>query len=957
MDLRRPRAECMVQKVVLRWDRFHAKAYKLQVSTDAGPSARTGFVENWTDVHQTDNGQGDVEEIVLPKPVKTRYVRLFCTKQGTDNGFAPRFDYFTLREFEVYGTGGPAPVGERPALSPAEDGTWNLSGGWKLYSESFVADDAAKVSTCGYDNSRWLPAVVPGTVLTSYLAAGAIPDMFYGDQQFQVSDWFCRSDWWYRTEMELPQDFRGKRVWLNFDGINHKADIFVNGHVAGKMSGAFLRGRFDVTDKVVAGRKNCVAVLIHPMPIVLEPTVKRLDQIFWADCFTPNAPTFVESAEWDWLPTIRDRNIGIWNRVFLRTSGDVTINDPFVITDLPLLPERSRADLTVKVELRNNSDRRQSGVLRGKIGEIEFAQPATLGPRETQAMSINKSTQPVLSIQNPKLWWPNGYGPQNLYDFSLRFEPEEGGVSDVKTAKIGIRKFTYQKVRPFTVFCNGQRILLRGADWGMDEGMLRCDRQGFEARLRMEKDMNFNILRNCLGNVSKEDFFDLCDRYGLMVWEEFGINHETTPVNIDTFMANARDRLLARRNHACVLLWCTANEGGPTEPIASAMPKLVAELDGTRFYQRHSTMAPTDGDGTYDTRRPTFYFENTRGFHPECGSHTVPAVESMRRMMPHEKLWPISQTWATHNWLNAGNSPASKPTEEAIARYGVPTGIEDFCRKAQMVNMETFKAIYEACNDKMWNDCTGVMIWMSNPCWPSLAWNTYDYYFEPTAAYFACKNACQPIHVQWNCATGEVKVVNATLRDLHGLTAEASVWNLDGSERFRQSAQADCPANSVQRAFNLSEDGKGQAGNGPADLRFIKLMLKDRSGQTLSDNFYWQSRPEGAYGGLAAMSKVRVSGGVENSQKDGVCRIVVDLRNQDKGVALMARLKVVDENSGLLVAPIMYSDNYFSLTPGETKRVTIEFNAKNVAGSQALLLVEGWNVAPSELARLRIEHP
>ena len=251
-------------------------------------------------------------------------------------------------------------------------------------------------------------------------------------------------------------------------------------------------------------------------------------------------------------------------------------------------------------------------------------------------------------------------------------------MSDVKTAKIGIRKFTYQKVRPFTVFCNGQKILLRGADWGMDEGMLRCDRQGFETRLRMEKEMNFNILRNCLGNVSKEDFFDLCDRYGLMVWEEFGINHETTPVNIDTFMANARDRLLARRNHACVLLWCTANEGGPTEPIASAMPKLVAELDGTRFYQRHSTMAPTDGDGTYDTRRPTFYFQTTRGFHPECGSHTVPAVESMRRMMPREKLWPINETWATHDWINAGGSLASKPTEEAIASVRRPDGHRGF---------------------------------------------------------------------------------------------------------------------------------------------------------------------------------------------------------------------------------------------------------------------------------------
>ena len=185
------------------------------------------------------------------------------------------------------------------------------------------------------------------------------------------------------------------------------------------------------------------------------------------------------------------------------------------------------------------------------------------------------------------------------------------------------------------------------------------------------------------------------------MWEEFGINHETTPNNIATFMANAEDRLLARRNHACVFLWCTANEGGPTEPITSAMPKLVERLDGTRFYLQHSIMPPTDGDGTYETHEPLFYFKKARGFHPEGGSHTVPAVESLRRMMPHEKLWPVNPTWATHDWIQRHNGFASRPTEEAIAAYGAPVGIEDFCRKAQMVNMETFKAIFESCNDKM----------------------------------------------------------------------------------------------------------------------------------------------------------------------------------------------------------------------------------------------------------------
>ena len=274
-----------------------------------------------------------------------------------------------------------------------------------------------------------------------------------------------------------------------------------------------------------------------------------------------------------------------------------------------------------------------------------------------------------------------------------------------------------------------------------------------------------------------------------------------------------------------------------------------------------------------------------------------------------------------------------------------------------MVNMETFKAIYESCNDKMWNDCTGIMIWMSNPVWPSLAWNTYDYYLEPTAAYFACKKACEPIHVQWNCVTGAVRVINATLGDLHGLTVEASVWNIDGGERAKKSANVDCPANSEKLAFELAKDATRQAGKDKPDVRFIKLVLKDRSGRVLSDNFYWQSEPDGQYESLAAMSKVGLEGKVANTQEGRLCKIAVDVHNPSKAIALMTRLKLVDEKTGLLVAPIMYSDNYFSLTPGETKPVTIEFNAKNVAGDNVLLMVEGWNATPSELAKVPIAHP
>ena len=963
---------CTVGRVVLRWGENFAKAYKIQVSTERGASPATGLVETWTDVYETHNGKGAAEKIPLAS-VKARHVRLLCNERAIAGGYS-------LCGFEVYGTGGPTvPLTYVPL--PGEEGTLELTGGWKLVNQSFVSDEAAKISTCGYDDSKWLVATVPGTVLTTHLNLGAIPDPFYSDHQFQVSDWFAHCQWWYRNEVAVPASYKGKRVWLSLDGINHKADIYVNGSLAGKMAGAFIRGRFDITEKVAVGKKNCVAVLIYPVPKPDKVLVRTLKDYVGPREFPRNEPTFFESAGWDWLPTIRDRNIGIWNDVTLSTSGDVTIIDPFVITDLPLLPDLSRADLTLKVEMKNHSDQQRRGVLRGQLGDIRFTHPVTLEAGESKTLSLDKSACPELSLRGPKLWWPNGYGEQNLYDFSLRVELDGSGVSDVKNAKIGIRKYTYNQEsltawdvktlkvvhggafvlnkNPLTISCNGQRIMVKGANWGMDEGMLRCDRDGYETRLRMEKDMNFTMIRSCLGNLGKEEFFETCDRYGLMIWEEFGMHDSLMPDDIGMWMANARDRLMTRRNHACVALWCTVNEGFSDEPIRSEMPKLVEALDGTRLFLQGSTQyPPTDGDGPYVTHPPLFYFnELAHGWRTELGSPTVLPVESMRRMMPHNQLWPIGQMWATHDWwIGDGTRRAyCMHNEKAVTAYGAPTGIEDFCRKGQMVNMEVFKAIYEAWNDKLWDNCTGVMIWASNPTWPSLTWNTYDYYLEPTGAYFAIKKACEPIHVQWSIASNDVKVVNCTLKDLNGLSAEAHVYNLDGSVFLKKSIHLDVANNCVRRCFNLFEIDDVQSAS-LSDVHFIKLELKDRDEHLLSDNFYWRGKSLWKYQDLSSMEKVGVTGTVNSTQDGDACRITANVRNENKGVALMTRLKLVDVGSGLLVAPVMYSDNYFSLPPGGSKIITIHFRAKGVSGRETALAVEGWNVTPAELARVRIVH-
>lgn len=957
-------AECNVNSAVLRWGQNHALAYTVQVSTDRGPSPETGLVENWKNVHTTQNGTGGVEQIALPE-TSARYVRLLLNGKGKPGGYE-------LKSFEVVGTGGAEPV-SAPLPPPEADGTLRLCGGWRLVNQDTIPDKAASVSTCGYDDSKWLAATVPGTVLTSYLNVGAIPDPYYGDWDYQISEFFAYTNWWYRNELELPASYEGKRLWLNFEGINYRAIVYVNGKSAGTIDGAFARGKFDITSLAAPGKKNCIAVLIKPVPKPDKMFAKPIEGYVYPMEYPKNEPTILEADSWDWLPTIHDRDTGLINHITLTTSGDVTVRNPLAGIHFPEKGNLKRADVTLRVQAENHAASPVRGDLKVKLGDVKFTYPLTLDAKEKREIRLDKSNFAQLSLVGPKLWWPNGHGEQNLYDLTIEFTVN-GKTSDLTKSRVGIREFTYNQdqaaiwdfrkianhggqmetpnPQPLEVSCNGKRIFLRGSDWGMDEGMLRCDCQGFEDRVRFEKDMNYNLIRNCLGNVDKEEFFDVCDEMGIMVWEEFGIHYNLMPDDPAMWLQSAYDRFLRRRNHACIMVWVTANEGIPEDPILTEMPKYAAELDGTRLHFHCSTQTPpSDGDGPYDSRHPSFYFKVlAHGFRTEMGAPTIPAVESMRRMMPWNKLWPIGQLWSDHDWwLNHGwgdTEGLCDPTQRALNIFGAPTGIDDCCRKAQLLNMEAFKAIYEAWNHKMWDDCTGVMIWMSNPAWPSLTWNTYDYYMDTTAAYYAIKSACEPVHIQWSIADNVVKAVNCTSTELKGLSTEATIYNLDGSVFQTRTATADCLPNFTKAMLTLFDKGEDKQEK-LSNVHFIGLELKDNTGKLLSRNFYWRSKEDWKYEDLSKMARVKVSG-MPSDLKEG--KLTVDLKNEGSGLALMLRLKAVELATGLIAAPVLYSDNYLSLAPGQSRQIEVDLKHVHKHGAVTLLL-EGWNVEPQEVVK------
>jgi hypothetical protein len=435
-----------INRIIIYWGENYGEEYKLLVSTDK-------FA--WQEIFHQKKGKGKKERITFPT-VKGRYVKFQGIKGKPNSGFM-------IAEMEIYGESS-----EESTVKPMTidhsfiDGTLYLDKRWKLQQASSLKSDGKIHSTSGYNDERWFPAVVPGTVLTTYIENQAVPDLYYGNQQFFISELFSRSVFWYRTEFNLPGTFKDKTVWLNFDGINYKAEIFVNGEKTGEIKGAFIRGCFDITPFVRFDKINAIAVLIHPVEHPGIPSIQDLTTPGAnGGMLTQDGPTFICSAGWDWIPTIPDRNIGIWQPVYVSTSGPVTIKDPFVITDLPL-PDTSKADVTVKTYIVNHSAIKHKGKIKGQIDDASFEKEVTLARGEEKEIVFRSTEFPQLVLENPKLWWPNTYGEQPLYTLDLEFLQENGSVSHRMSRYFGVREFSYDFPHELVISVNGVPVFIKG---------------------------------------------------------------------------------------------------------------------------------------------------------------------------------------------------------------------------------------------------------------------------------------------------------------------------------------------------------------------------------------------------------------------------------------------------------------------------------------------------------------
>ncbi len=670
-----------------------------------------------------------------------------------------------------------------------------LSTGWQLQDASMVPQSGAELSLPAFNPMGWRPATIPGTVLTSLVDNGVYPEPLYGENNRpdKIPESLCRTSWWYRTEFQVPANYTGRKVWINFDGINYAAEVWINGKWAGGIKGAFIRGVFDVTQFVTPGRQAALAVRVFPQPHPGDPHehTTKAGTGHNGGITALDGPTFLCSIGWDWIPAIRDRNTGIWRPVFLSASGPVTLRDPAVTTDLAL-PGLDSAAVTVSATLVNETGDAQGGLLTGEITPAEggtpvlFQRAVTIPAHGVQEFSFQPRDTPELRLQNPRLWWPNGYGPQHLYRLSLAFRGGDGRESDRRRVTFGIRKITYSVPGSsnLTLSVNGVPIFCRGGDWGMDEALKRIPRRRLDAQIRMHQLARLNMIRNWVGQSTSEDLYDLCDRYGILLWDEFfqpNPGDGPNPTDLPTYLANVRDKILRFRNHPSIALWCGRNEGPPPRTLNAALQTLMTQLDPTRHYQASSA----DGGGVrssgpYRWRPPADFFRVNEPFKTETGSVSIPTLESIQGMMPRKDWEVINDDWAEHDLCRGAQGGDAYPGI-LRARYGDLANLADFARKGQLANYEAFRAMYEGRNAKLFHPFTGVITWMSNPAQPSFVWQLYHHDLEANSALYAVRKACEPLHIQMNEDDGTLAVINNLPSPLTGAAARVRIFNLDGT--------------------------------------------------------------------------------------------------------------------------------------------------------------------------------
>jgi hypothetical protein len=929
-------------------------------------------------------------------PVQTRQWSGYTAPQ--DPSSLPR----SLAPFQA----GTAKTNTEPSETvPSDPRTLTLRQGWRMAEQASTSADGAHISTSSFDASSWYAATVPGTVLTTLVDRGVYPDPDFGLNNMAIPDSLSRKQFWFRTTFEAPKSALQGHPEFTFHGINYHAIFWLNGKPLGEMKGAFSPAIFDVAGLLHAG-SNTLAVLISPPPHPGIPHEQSLAAGAGENGGLQllDGPTFAATEGWDWMPAIRDRNMGIWQDVTLSSKGAVWIDNPKVIAIVPL-PDTSHAAVTLQVPLKNETNAPIRGVLEIAFENVTLKKTVNV-PAGGTTITLAPSDFPQLNIDQPRLWWPNGYGTPELYHLTTTFRIGSQ-ASDVLKTRFGIREITYElslfdssgharrveidpavaalrgerlvdeshegiretplgwvasltpaaekspavhtltdtAVQPALVIkVNGVRIACKGGSWGMDDMRKRVSRDRLEPFFRLHREAHLNMIRNWMGQNTEDIFFDLADEYGLLVWNDFWDStqdYNLEPDDSALFLRNAHDTIARTQNHPSIAIWCGRNEGVPSPTIDHGLEDLITQLDGTRFYSASSNRVNLHDSGPYKYQEPEEYFTSLAlGFAVEIGLPSPPTLEAFQSFLPKEDQWPISDDWAYHDWHQGGNGDTAPFMQAMNEQFGPPSDLADFDRKAQMLNYVGHRAVFEGFNAHLWGPNSGRMLWMTQPAWPSTQWQIFSHDYDTHASYFGTMKASEIVHVQMNLPDHKIVVVNNTTAPPSQMTVNARVFDLNSTLLFERNATLNAAPNAVTDALAL--DLRDSLVKSP--VVFVKLILSDANGKSISENFYWVSATKPDLRKLNDLASVHLQATATVTTVASEQHVLVTLTNPAQTTALATKLTLLNGQNGPRILPAFYSDNYVSILPGE-KRILEIIYPISASSAKPVVALRGWNVA------------
>jgi exo-1,4-beta-D-glucosaminidase len=870
-----------------------------------------------------------------------------------------------------------------PAFSPTVHGDESstdrifLHSDWGLESSCKVTAKPDAISLPGFDDSKWHRALVPGTVVGSLVADKTLPDPNYGKNLDSFPGAFTnnkiqaanldmpanspfRCSHWFRTEFAAPATYANRAIWLHFLGINYRANIWLNGKQLAdrnEVAGAYRAYEFRIGELLNKSGKNALAVEVFP------PEKNDLG-LTWVD----------------WNPTPPDKDAGIWREVFLTSSGDVTLRDPFANSKLD--SAYRSAKLTLSTELRNTTNHRVQAVFHVDLDDIHLSQPVALAAKETKIVRFAPEEYPQLKLNDPHLWWPYQMGGPSLYTAHFRVDVSNT-PSDSVTLDFGIREVTSELTetggRLFKV--NGRRVLIRGAAWAPDM-LLRWDSDKLDADLAYVKHMGLNTIR-LEGKVDRDEFFDKTDKLGILVmpgwiccdaWEHW---NKWTPETKKIAAASMVDQASRLRNHPSVFVWLYGSDGPPPAEIETMYLDILKNLEWpnptiSSAAEKSTSVTGKSGvkmTGPYEYVPPMYWLSDKKAggawsYNTETSpGPAIPTKESLAKFIPKEHLWPIDDYWNFH--AGGERFTTIDVFRDALARrYGAPDSLDDFERKSQAMTYDNQRSMFEAYARNKYVS-TGVIQWMLNNAWPSLIWHLYDYYLVPAGGYFGTKKAQEIVHVQYDYDANSVSVINGKYEDLKGYKVTAKLYNIDAKQAASRDATIDLPPDAATKAFDLPT---------PANLSttyFLKLQLHDASGTLVSDNFYWLSTkldtmdwkhkkdtvytPQKDFADLTGLNSLPLVKLEATAKTQSVLtgpdprNIDLTIKNPSSSVAFMVHLRATKGPNGDDFVPVFWNDNYFSLLPGEEKKLSVSFTTYDPKIRFPSLFIDGYNVAPAEV--------